>query len=233
MENGARKPVTVIAVDNDPLAQQSLAIMLNDADLQVLAICGTADECLAAATRQPPNVAIVDMHLGGRRQGGVDLIRRLVALCPNTACLVFTAVDPTGELLPDALSAGARGYYRKGYMRGEDLTTIIHSLAAGKWIIEPELANSYIQWVHRHRPDEALPADEDGQPQLTVREMQTLSLVLTGLTSKAIAEKLFIAESTVKTHREHAAAKLGFGTDSYLAAIFAGMKGLLNTQSDT
>lgn len=227
MMNDPSRPVTVIAVDNDPLAQQSLAIMLDVPDINVLDICATADECLAAAARQPPQVAIVDMHLGGQRKGGVNLIRQLVAQSPDTACMIFTAVDPTGELLPDALSAGVRGYYRKGYMRGEEFPRVIHHLAAGKWVIEQELANTYIQWVHGKRPPVAILID-DAEQQLTAREAQVLELVLRGLTSKAIAERLVIAESTVKSHREKAASKLGFGTDSYFAAIFAGMKGLLN-----
>lgn len=132
--------ITALIVDDEYTAREALRLLLEGPEIRITARCATAEECLAAITREPPQVALVDMRMRGDPYAGVTLIRQIRALSPATACLALTSSDRRGDLLPLAFYAGARGYYRKGYLLGNELPGIVKRMAAGAWELDPEMA---------------------------------------------------------------------------------------------
>jgi DNA-binding NarL/FixJ family response regulator len=185
-------PITVLIVDDDATAREALSLLLESPDITITARCSSEEECLDEIVRRPPQVALVDMRMHGDPYAGVALIRQIRALSPATACLALTASDRRGDLLPLAFYAGARGYYRKGYILGDELPNIVKRLAAGDWELDPEMATLLL-----------LEADQAGQasqpPIFTSRERDILSRIARGERAESIASSLKEGETVIQT----------------------------------
>jgi len=185
-------PITALIVDDDSTAREALRLLLEGPEITITARCSTAEACLDEIVRQPPQVALVDMRLHGDPYAGVALIREIRALSPATVCLALTASDRRGDLLPLAFYAGARGYYRKGYILGDELPNIVKRLAAGAWELDPEMAALLLR--------EADQAGQTSQPPLfTPRERDILSRIARGERAESIASSLKEGEGAVQT----------------------------------
>ena len=191
-ESGA--PVTALIVDDQPAMRDALRLLLEGRGITITALCDSEDECLDAITLQPPQVALVDMRLHGDQYAGVALIRQIRALSPATACLALTSSDRRGDLQPLAYYAGARGYYRKGYLLGGELPEIVKRLAAGAWELDPEMATLLLRDASRARP-----ATPDGQPLFSARERDILGRIASGERTEAIAASLNEGQTAVRT----------------------------------
>ncbi len=185
-------PITALIVDDDLTAREAMRLLLEGPDITITARCGSAEECLDAIVRQPPQVALVDMRMHGDPYAGVALIRQIRALSPATACLALTASDRRGDLLPLAFYAGAHGYYRKGYILGDELPEIVKRLAAGAWELDPEMAALLLR-------DADQPGQASQPPIFTPREREILSRVARGERPASIASSLNEGEAAVQT----------------------------------
>lgn len=185
-------PITALIVDDDSITRDALKLLLDGPDITVTACCSSAEDCLDEIVRQPPQVALVDMRMRGDPYAGVTLIRQIRALSPATVCLALTASDRRGDLLPLAFYAGARGYYRKGYVLGDELPEIVKRLASGAWELDPEMATLLLR--------EADQAAQAGQPAIfTLREREILRRITRGERAGAIASSLNERESVIQT----------------------------------
>lgn len=139
-QSDSRSRVSVVIADDDYYAREALKLLLRAPEIEISALCATANECLAAIKHQPPQVALVDLRMNGDPYAGVTLIQQIRTLSPATICLAMTASEQNSDLLPRAFYAGAHGYYRKSYLLGDDLPRIVCRLAAGAWELDPEMA---------------------------------------------------------------------------------------------
>jgi DNA-binding NarL/FixJ family response regulator len=128
----APRPVSVVIVHDDPVGRQALQLMVKAPGVQVVASCGSSEECLTSIAQHKPQVALIDLRRARNRKASAQLIRDVARVSPSTACMLLTATDPAGQLRLEALDAGARGYSIAGYLRGEELPGIIKRLAAGE-----------------------------------------------------------------------------------------------------
>lgn len=215
--------ITVMVVDDDYLVRRAVPILMAEDDIELLGVCETADEALELAVRAHPRVALIDMRLQGDSRAGVELIRTLRAVSPETACCVITATDTQGDLFADAFYAGAQGYSRKGDSRNGDLCDLTRRLASEEWVVDSEIAARFVnrgarveQWRMRKIGNE--------EPRLTDRELECLAFVAQQLSTKAIAERMFITENTVKTHIGHIINKLQVQNRDQ-AVLYAVLKG--------
>lgn len=178
-------------------------MLLDSPEITITARCATAEECLDAIVRQPPQVALVDMRMRGDPYAGVTLIRQIRALSPATACLALTASDRRGDLLPLAFYAGARGYYRKGYLLGDELPDIVKRLAAGAWELDPEMAATLLRDADRAAlSPQSGQLDQSGQPApplFTPREREILSRIARGERPEHVASSLNEGEASIQT----------------------------------
>jgi two-component system nitrate/nitrite response regulator NarL len=170
------------------LAQQGHAI----------AIAGTVSETVAAVTATQPDMCLIDRHFAG--EDSIEAIGTMIAASPDTKVLVLSADPDTGGIMA-ALSAGASGYLHK--TRGVTaLTAAIGRVLRGEVVVDVPRAGS------RPRPS----GHDDAwrlAAHLTDRERECLALLVEGLDTAAIARKLTVSRTTVRTHVQSVLTKLG------------------------
>ena len=178
--------IRVLIVDDHPVVREGLrALLARFADCEVVAEAGSAEQAVAVSAAARPDLALVDLRLGGGADG-VATVRRLQGL----PCVILSAFrDEAGFL--DAMAAGARGYILKG-SSPEDLHRAVRDAAAGGMAVDPSLAPLLVR----------------RDPTLSPREREVLQHLALGLANKEVADRLGMAESTVKTHLESIYRKL-------------------------
>jgi two-component system, NarL family, response regulator DesR len=180
--------VTALIVDDDQFARQALRLLLHGPEIEITALCAAPEECLDAIVLRPPQVALVDMRMQGDPYAGVELIRQIRALSPATACLALTASDRRGDLLPKAFYAGAHGYYRKGYVLGDELPQIVRRLAEGVWDLDPEMAARILR-----------DSSADASAPFTAHERDMLRRIASGATADALASTFHEQPASIHT----------------------------------
>lgn len=189
----------MLLVDDHEVVRRGLRDLLdNEPDIDVVAEAGTAAEALVRAAASHPDVAVVDIRLPDG--DGVSLCRNLRAAADGPRCLVLTAFDDE-QVLVDAIGSGASGYLLK-QVRGQDLVTAVREVAAGRSLLDPQTTTRVLDRMRRDSEPDELAA-------LTERERKVLELVGEGLSNREIAERLFLAEKTVKNYVTAVLAKLG------------------------
>ncbi|GHF58946.1 DNA-binding NarL/FixJ family response regulator [Amycolatopsis bartoniae] len=202
--------IEVLLVDDHEVVRRGLKELLGDEpDIEVVAEAGSADEALAVAMHVEPDVAVVDVRLGDG--DGVALCRELRSKPNPPQCLVLTAFDDE-EAMVGAIMAGAAGYLLK-QVRGQDVVNAVREVAAGRSLLDPLTTARVLDKLRHPREDEL--------DQLTERERSVLELIGDGLSNREIAERLFLAEKTVKNYVTSVLAKLGMQRRTQAAAWVA------------
>ncbi|HEX4724677.1 MAG TPA: response regulator transcription factor [Pseudonocardiaceae bacterium] len=202
-------PVRVLLVDDHEVVRRGLRDLLDDErDIVVVAEAGTIAEALVRAAATRPDVAVVDMRLPDG--DGATLCKRLRA-ANGPKCLVLTAFDDEPALVA-AIEAGVSGYLLK-QVRGQDLVTAVREVAAGRSLLDPVTTARVLDRIRRGNDD---PLDA-----LTERERHVLDLIGEGLSNREIAQRLFLAEKTVKNYVTSVLAKLGMQRRAQAIALIA------------
>jgi DNA-binding NarL/FixJ family response regulator len=199
----------VLIVDDHPIVRHGLKVMI-DAEPDLM-VCGEAQsdrEARAALPQLNPDVMIVDVSLA---QGdGMDLVREVHAQRPQLPMLVLSMHDETiyAERL---LAAGARGYIMKEAAYDQLLVALRRVLEGGLYLSEAmasRLGKNGAEGAH------SVVADPVGR--LSNRELQILSLIGRGHSSRQVAESLNVSVKTVESHRQSLKRKLNFATNAQL-----------------
>jgi two-component system, NarL family, response regulator DevR len=191
--------VRVALVDDHEVVRRGLRDLLDgEPGIEVVAEAGGVEEALARVGATLPDVVVVDVRLPDG--DGVALCRALRQLDPAPHCLVLTAFDDERALV-EAITAGASGYLLK-QVRGQDLVDAVREVAAGRSLLDPVTTARVLDRMRRT-------AKADELAGLTERERDVLELIGEGLTNRQIAERLFLAEKTVKNYVTSVLAKLG------------------------
>jgi DNA-binding NarL/FixJ family response regulator len=191
----------VLLVDDHAIVRDGLAQLIQREDDMV--ICGeaaSAEEAIQAVTKCRPDVAIVDISLGGAN--GLELIKNLKAFAESVQILVLSMHDET-HYAERALRAGARGYLMKRAGR-EQILDAVRKVLAGDIFVSDEINRTMLhQYLHGSGGKEASPITN-----LSDRELEILTLLGRGLGSKETAERLHLSQKTVDSHRTHMKEKL-------------------------
>ena len=191
--------VRVALVDDHEVVRRGLRDLLDgEPGIEVVAEAGGVEEALARVAATSPDVVVVDVRLPDG--DGVSLCRALRQLDPAPRCLVLTAFDDERALV-EAIMAGASGYLLK-QVRGQDLVDAVREVAAGRSLLDPVTTAHVLERMRES-------AKTDELAGLTERERDVLELMGEGLTNRQIAERLFLAEKTVKNYVTSVLAKLG------------------------
>lgn len=207
--------IRILVVDDHPIVRSGITGLLEtEPDFEVVGEAASGERALELIAELRPSVVLMDLRMPG--MGGVEATRRIVAGPEAPRVLVFTTYEDDDQILA-AIEAGANGYLVKAGP-AEELSAGVRAVAAGQTVLAPSVA---AQLVARAAAPEAAP-----RVTLTPREAQILALVAEGLSNPAVAARLFIGESTVKTHLLHVFEKLGV-SDRTHAVVRAMELGLL------
>ena len=187
----------VIADDEDNYRKAIQKTLGFAADIDVLAVCRDGQEALDACQAEVPDVLLTDINMP--RLSGIEVARRLLRKEKDVHIVILT-VREDDDTIFEALRAGATGYLLKTSTPQEVIESV-RLAAKGEAKITPKVAMRVIEDFRRHEKPEG--EAEDASSELLVlsdREQEILQLVATGLRNREIADKLGIAEKTVKNH---------------------------------
>ena len=171
---------------------------------------GLAAEATRRIPALRPDVAVLDGRLPDG--SGIDVCRDVRSIDPTIACLILTSYDDD-EALFAAIMAGAAGYVLK-QIRGTDLVDAVRRVAPGQSLLDPQVTAAGAGPAARG------PERGPALGSLTEQERRILVLIAEGLTNRQIAERMFLAEKTVKNYVSSLLAKLGMERRTQ-AAVFA------------
>ncbi len=187
-------------------------------DLKVIGEAADGLQAVARAAQLRPDVVVMDIRMP--HLNGIEATRRIIALTPDPPRVVLLTTFDLDEYVFDGLLAGASGFLLK-HAPPEEILLAIRAAAAGNALVSPAPMRRLVEHFVRGRPRAA--ADLD---QLTDREREVLLLVIHGLSNAAIAGRLVIGETTVKTHVTRILTKLAL-RDRAHAVIYGYETGLV------
>ena len=216
---GANAPVKirVFVLDDHEIVRRGVRELVEaEPDLEVV---GEADSVAEALRRIPaihPDVAVLDVQLGDGT--GVEVCREIRCAHPDIYCLMLTSFADDEAML-NSIVAGAAGYVLK-QIRGNQLVDGIRRAAAGQSLLDAASTARVIERLRRG------PEHDQRLSSLTPQEHKILVLLAEGLTNRAIGERMFLAEKTVKNYVSNLLMKLGMKRRTEAAVYAARQEGL-------
>jgi two-component system, NarL family, response regulator DevR len=192
--------IRVFLVDDHEVVRRGLRELLDaEDDITVVGDAATAGMALAGIASSTPDVAVLDVRLPDGN--GVEVCREVRARDPKIACIMLTSFGDD-EALFDAIMAGAAGYLLKD-IRGNDLVDAVRRVAAGDSLLDPALTGKVLERLRKGDEEDPRLAS------LSDQERRILAHIAEGMTNRQIAEKMHLAEKTVKNYVSNLLAKLG------------------------
>lgn len=205
--------IRLLISDDHPVVRAGIGGMLSgERDFEVVGEATNGSEAVALANRTKPDVILMDLRMP--EMDGVEAISRIKERHPEINILVLTTYESDADIIR-ALERGATGYMLKDAPR-EDIFEAIRATAEGKSPLAPDVAARLVQRVRE-------PADEI----LSTREIEILELIAGGASNKDIAKRLWISDTTVKSHVLHIFNKLEV-TDRTAAVTVALRRGIIS-----
>jgi two-component system, NarL family, nitrate/nitrite response regulator NarL len=188
--NGSR-PIRVVLVDDHHIVLDGLKSLLEtDQDFSIIAALQSAEEVLEFFKKEQPDILLTDYTLPG--MSGLDLFKRIRAAYPKVKVAVLSMHDEA-SLVRNVLKEGVNGYLLKNIQQFE-LRNALKQISMGFPYVSPEITK--IMMMELKQP-------EHKSELLTEREKEILKLIAKEFSNKQMAEKLFISERTVETHRKN------------------------------
>ena len=218
--------VKVLVVDDHTLFRRGItAVLANQDGLEVVGEAADGLEAIEKAREISPDVILMDLNMP--RCSGLEAIQALQAEMPQINILVLTVSEMETDLFA-AVKFGATGYLLKKVEPDELVSAILH-IAQGEVIVSPLMATKLLTEFKDLSAGAKRESVEKADADLSPREGEVLQLVAQGATNKEIAESLFIAENTVKTHLKNIMEKLHLANRSQ-AAAYAIKRGIVHYQ---
>jgi DNA-binding NarL/FixJ family response regulator len=208
--------IRVYLLDDHEVVRRGLADLLqSEHDIEVAGESGSAVEATHRIPAVRPDVMILDARLPDG--SGIDVCRDVRAIDPGIAGLILTSYEDD-EALFAAIMAGAAGYVLK-QIRGTDLVDTVRRVAAGQSLLDPAVTARVLERIRRgiEQPKEL--------QQLTEQERRILGFIAEGLTNHEIAQRMFLADKTVKNYVSSVLAKLGLERRTQAAVLAARLLG--------
>lgn len=188
----------ILVVDDQALMRRGLILLLSTVDgVDVVGEAADGAEALARMRVLEPDVVLTDARMPG--MDGIELVGRLRQEHPDVPAVILTTFDDE-PLVREALAAGAAGFLLKDSST-EDLVSALTAAADGGLVIDPRVARAALST--RRKADVVSPLAT-----LTRAERLVAAEVATGASNAEIAQRLVLAEGTVKNHVSHLLTKL-------------------------
>jgi len=208
--------IRVLLCDDQALVRSGFRMILDERPgIEVVGEAEDGLQAIALAERRSPEVILMDVRMPNL--DGIEATRRLVAAGSPARILILTTYD-LDEHVYDAIRAGASGFLLKD-ARPAQLVEAIEVVAAGDALLAPAITRRLLDRFAEGGPTgrrEPFPALQS----LTEREVEVLRLVATGMSNAELADRLFLSETTVKSHVSSVLRKLGL-RDRVQAVVLA------------
>ncbi|MDQ0802042.1 response regulator transcription factor [Arthrobacter sp. SLBN-112] len=196
--------ISILLADDQNLIRAGFRALLDaEADMKVVAECGTGREAVRLARQYHPDVVLMDIRMPDG--DGLEATRQILtdSALPGTRVVMLTTFE-LDEYIAEAVRAGAAGFLVKDTEPAELLRAvrIVHD---GDALLSPSVTRRIMAQLARHSRAAERPVALD---RITDREREVLQLVGEGLNNAEIAERLFITPLTAKTHVSRIMAKL-------------------------
>ncbi len=189
--------IRILVVDDHQVVREGLRHMLElEADMEVVGEAGDAKEAFTQVESLSPEVILMDIKMPGI--DGVELTRQLKEKQPSCNIIMLTLYD---EYLTEAIEAGAVGYLLKDVKR-EELIRAIRAVHEGRSLLNLSLSRDQLA-------EFVVPAESKQRVYLSERELTILRMIAGGVTTKEIANQLFLSQASVKRSVRFIFEKLG------------------------
>jgi two-component system, NarL family, response regulator DevR len=202
--------IRVFLLDDHEVVRRGLADLLQtEGDIEVVGESGSAVEATHRIPALRPDVAILDARLPDGN--GIDVCRDIRAVDASIRGLILTSYEDD-EALFAAIMAGASGYVLK-QIRGTDLVDAVRRVASGQSLLDPAVTARVLERIRSG-------VEEPKELQvLTDQERRILEHIAEGLTNHEIAQRMFLADKTVKNYVSSVLAKLGLERRTQAAVL--------------
>ncbi len=208
--------IRVLIVDDQMMVREGFSVLLNAMDgIEVVGEAVDGREAIAQVAALRPDVVLMDIRMPV--MNGLEATREIVAADTDAKVLVLTTFD-LDEYVYQALRAGASGFLLKD-ASARQLADGVRVVASGEALLAPTVTKRLILEFSKLSAAPR-PAGSTSVAELTERETEVLVLIAQGLSNAEIADRLVVAESTIKTHVSRILVKLGL-RDRTQAAVFA------------
>jgi DNA-binding NarL/FixJ family response regulator len=219
--------IRVLLVDDQALVRSGFRLILETReDLEVVGEAADGREAVDLARRLHPDVVLMDVRMPN--VDGVEATRRLAALGSPARVLILTTFD-LDEYVYEAIRAGASGFLLKDTEPAQ-LVDAVRVVAAGEALLAPTVTRRLLDHFADKLPSTRPPAPPPELARLTERELEILTLLAGGLSNAELADRLFLSETTVKTHVSSVLRKLEL-RDRVQAVVLAYKAGLVQPRS--
>jgi DNA-binding NarL/FixJ family response regulator len=208
----------VIADDHQIFVDGLKALLGEEKDIQIVGEASNGQQVLAILADTPADMVLMDINMPGL--DGLAATRKIHEQYPNVQVLALSMHD-SSQYISDMMQAGASGYILKNTGKAE-LVEAIQSIHAGSPYYSPGVTATIMQSLRVSRRD-----DSKSTIELSKREIEVIKLIAEELTTQEIAEKLFISQHTVETHRKNLLSKLNVRNTAGLVK-YALQKGLVS-----
>ncbi|GEE02497.1 transcriptional regulatory protein DevR (DosR) [Gordonia spumicola] len=211
----ARRHVRVFLVDDHELVRRGLRDLLGTADdLDVIGEAATVGEARVGIASTEPDVVVLDVRLPDGN--GVELCRDVRAENPTVRCLMLTSYADDDALLA-AVLAGASGFVLKQIL-GHNLIEAVRTVGRGGSLLDPKSTGALLARLRNGSPSDPL-------AELTSQEREVFTLIGEGLTNRQIADRMFLAEKTIKNYVSRILSKLDMQRRTQVAVLATELRG--------
>jgi DNA-binding NarL/FixJ family response regulator len=209
-------PRVLIADDHAP-TRTGVRMALERDGIEICAEAANAADAVEAALRERPDLCLLDVHMPG---GGPSAASKIISRLPSTIVVMLTVSRENEDVL-ESLRRGAVGYLLKD-MDPASLPVAVRAALGGEGVIPRALAATLID-EFRRGPARRRPAGQPrDRPALTSREWEILEMLSGGAGTSEMADRLFLAEVTVRRHISSILSKLGVATREEAVRLLRG-----------
>lgn len=219
------KRIRILLADDHSIVRSGLrSLFRTTREFVVVGEAANGEDAVRLAARLHPDIAIIDISMP--KMNGIEATKLIKQRHPDIKVLILT-IHENEEYIYEMIRAGANGYVLKDAEK-QEIFTAVRTVASSEPFFSPSVSKLIIQNIAKKREEE--PRAVNSNLRLTKREEEVLQLVVQGLTSREIAEKLCLSISTVNTHRTNLMQKLDIHETAGLVR-FAIQEGLAKAEA--